>query len=88
MPLSFHREKDLVELATDGTGNGLGGVDVGVEGLGALLNLLQGEAIAGVLALHDNTGLEGALEAALAGADLVTLGVGEGNATKRVSNAR
>lgn len=75
----------LVELATDGARDGLGGVHVGVEGLGAVLNLLEGEASASVLAVADNTSLEGTLEAALAGADLVALGVGEGNAAANVN---
>lgn len=79
------REMSLVELATDGARDGLGGVHVGVEGLGAILDLLQGEASASVLAIADDTGLEGTLEAALAGADLVALGVGEGNSAANVS---
>ena len=79
------REMSLVELATDGARDGLGGVHVGVEGLGAILDLLQGEASASVLAIADDTGLEWTLEAALAGADLVALGVGEGNAAANVS---
>ena len=73
-----------MKLAADSAGDGLGGVNVGEESLGVLLNLLDGEALAGVLAIGDDTGLEGALQAARAGADLATLGVGEGNAARKM----
>lgn len=67
-----------MELATDGTRNSLGRVDVSVEGGGVLLDLLELEAEATVVgAVRLDTGLEGALEAALAGADGTALGVGE-----------
>lgn len=74
----------LAELATEGAGDSLRGVDVGVVVGGVLLKLLELEADAGVLtALGNEASLEGTLEAALADADLAAaLGVGEGDAVE------
>lgn len=78
---------DLLKLATDGAGDGLGGVDVGVESGRVVLDLLHGEASTGIHAVGHNTSLEGTLKAALAGTDGTTAGVGEGDTARLVSNA-
>ena len=57
-------------------------MNIGKEGLGVLLDLRDVETIAGILAVGDHTSLEGALEAANAGANLVALGVGEGDTAR------
>jgi hypothetical protein len=80
---------NLLDLATDGTRHGLGGVHVSEEARGVLLNLLDVEAEAVVLASGsvDNTGNEtvlGAGDAADAAAGVLAVGdrhgVGEGDA--------
>lgn len=72
------------ELATGRAGDGEAGVDVGEEGRGVLLDLLDVEAIARVNAVGDNTSLEGAPQAADAvHATIADIDrVGEGNAEK------
>lgn len=78
---------DTTELATGSTGDSVAGVDVGEEHGGVLLDLADVETIASVSALHDNTGLEGAAEAANAvAASLGDLdGVGESDTVRQVS---
>ena len=82
-----HRSVHLCELATDGTRNSLGRVDISEEALGVVLNLLDVEAKAlvlaggGVLNTSDETVL-GASDAADAATDTRAdlHGVGEGDA--------
>lgn len=74
-------KEDLVKLAADGAGDGEAGVHVGEEGLGVLLDAGDVEPLARVLTVGaEDARLEGAPDAADAGADAVALGVGEGDA--------
>jgi hypothetical protein len=69
------------ELSSESAGNSKARVRVGEELLGVLLDLLESEANASVLAVLDHTSAEWALEAAdSVAALLVPDGVGEGNA--------
>lgn len=79
------RTRSLVQLATDNTGNVIGGVRVREEVGWILLNLLDGEAGASVLALLDDAGLEWTDHAAHGDlvrvrARVLGLRVGEGDA--------
>lgn len=77
-------------LATDGTGDGLAGVDIGEESRGLVLDLLDVETLAGVDTVVDNAGLEGTLKAAdSVDVAILTHGVGESDTVESggVSNA-
>lgn len=74
IPRSFGRGSLLVELTADDTGDEAGGVRVGEEVGRVRLDLLDGEAGAGVGAVGEDAGQEGADLAAHG--DLVDLGAG------------
>lgn len=81
-----HLAAAVVKLTTKSAGNSLARVGIGEETGGVGLDLLKGEALAGVdLVVVEDTGLEGALEATDgAAALLVTNRVGESNAVESV----